>query len=146
MASLLLMTPNSLCIILPIVFSSLNCILMRLYSLVLILLVSFLPPVVTLTFLHLPFLPPFLPFSLRPFLPSFQLPVLPRSLPTTLQLFARDITRRLRDSEDLLRSLSPFTYRFQITGVDINISLDLVSATYVHLIHLHLCVIVINPR
>ena len=49
---------------------------------------------------------------------------------TEEKLFAKDITRRLRDSEDLLRSLSPFTYRFQITGVDINISLDLVSFMY----------------
>ena len=49
---------------------------------------------------------------------------------TEEKLFAKDITKRLRDSEDLLRSLSPFTYRFQITGVDINISLDLVSFMY----------------
>jgi Sec7-like guanine-nucleotide exchange factor len=45
---------------------------------------------------------------------------------TEEKLFAKDIARRLRDSEDLLRSLSPFTYRFQITGVDTNISLHLV--------------------
>ena len=32
---------------------------------------------------------------------------------TEEKLFAKDITRRLRDSEDLLRSLSPFTYRFE---------------------------------
>jgi len=46
------------------------------------------------------------------------------------QKFFRDITRTLRDSEDLLRSLSPFTYRFQLTGVDTNISMDLVSFMY----------------
>ena len=46
------------------------------------------------------------------------------------QKFFRDVTRTLRDSEDLLRSLSPFTYRFQLTGVDTNISMDLVSFMY----------------
>ena len=46
------------------------------------------------------------------------------------QKFFRDITRTLRDSEDLLRSLSPFTHRFQLTGVDTNISMDLVSFMY----------------
>jgi len=46
------------------------------------------------------------------------------------QKFFRDITRTLRDSEDLLRSQSPFTYRFQLTGVDTNISMDLVSFMY----------------
>ena len=44
--------------------------------------------------------------------------------------FFRDVTRTLRDSEDLLRSLSSFTYRFQLTGVDTNISMDLVSFMY----------------
>ena len=77
-----------------------------------------------------------------PFLPSFLLPSLPLSLPLSPQLFARDITRRLRDSEDLLRSLSPFTYRFQITGVDINISLDLVRETSVNFTHLHFSAVV----
>lgn len=46
------------------------------------------------------------------------------------QKFFREITRTLRDSEDLLRSLSPFAYRFQLTGVDTNISMDLVSFMY----------------
>jgi hypothetical protein len=41
--------------------------------------------------------------------------------------FVKEVTRNLRDSEDLLRSLSPFTYNFQLTGIDTNISLDLVS-------------------
>lgn len=55
----------------------------------------------------------------------------PGALPdfTEEKAFAKDIARRLRDSEDLLRSLSPFTYRFQITGVDTAISLDLVSGS-----------------
>lgn len=40
------------------------------------------------------------------------------------------ICRNLRDSEDLLRSLSTYTHRFQLTGVDTNISLDLVTFMY----------------
>jgi hypothetical protein len=41
--------------------------------------------------------------------------------------FIRELGQTLRDSEDLLRSLSPFTYRFHLTNVDTKISLDLVS-------------------
>lgn len=41
--------------------------------------------------------------------------------------FIRDLGQTLRDSEDLLRSLSPFTYRFHLTNIDTKISLDLVS-------------------
>jgi len=44
--------------------------------------------------------------------------------------FSKEISKQLRDSEDLLRSLSTFTYYFQVTGVDTNISLDLVSFIY----------------
>ena len=44
--------------------------------------------------------------------------------------FTKEISKQLRDSEDLLRSLSTFTYYFQVTGVDTNISLDLVSFIY----------------
>lgn len=41
--------------------------------------------------------------------------------------FIREIGQNIRDSEDLLRSLAPFVYRFQITDVDTKISLDLVA-------------------
>lgn len=41
--------------------------------------------------------------------------------------FVAEIARDLRDSEDLLRSLSPFLYRFQLTGEDNVLSLDLIS-------------------
>lgn len=41
--------------------------------------------------------------------------------------FIREIGQNLRDSDDLLRSLAPFSYRFQITDVDMKMSLDLVS-------------------
>eukprot|EP00981_Chlorochromonas_danica_P004234 scaffold857_cov152-Ochromonas_danica.AAC.17 len=41
--------------------------------------------------------------------------------------FIFEMCRNLRDSEDLLRSLAPFTYRFQLTNIDMKISLDLVS-------------------
>lgn len=41
--------------------------------------------------------------------------------------FQKDITRTIRDSEDLLRSLSPFTYSFQLASIDTHISMDLVS-------------------
>jgi hypothetical protein len=44
--------------------------------------------------------------------------------------FILDLGQSLRDSEDLLRSLSPFTYRFHLTNVDTKISLDLVSYMY----------------
>eukprot|EP00595_Chromulina_sp_UTEXLB2642_P001168 CAMPEP_0196764042 /NCGR_PEP_ID=MMETSP1095-20130614/5284_1 /TAXON_ID=96789 ORGANISM="Chromulina nebulosa, Strain UTEXLB2642" /NCGR_SAMPLE_ID=MMETSP1095 /ASSEMBLY_ACC=CAM_ASM_000446 /LENGTH=1536 /DNA_ID=CAMNT_0042118611 /DNA_START=710 /DNA_END=5320 /DNA_ORIENTATION=- len=44
--------------------------------------------------------------------------------------FIRELTRGLKDAEDLLRSLSSFTYHFQSTGVDTNISLNLVSFMY----------------
>jgi hypothetical protein len=44
--------------------------------------------------------------------------------------FMRDLIRGLRDAEDLLRTLSPYTYHFQFTGIDTNISLDLVSFMY----------------
>lgn len=44
--------------------------------------------------------------------------------------FILDLGQSLRDSEDLLRSLSPFTYRFHLTNVDTKISLDLVSFMY----------------
>lgn len=41
--------------------------------------------------------------------------------------FILDVCRSLRDSEDLLRSLASFSYRFQQTNIDMKISLDLVS-------------------
>ncbi|RYG63503.1 hypothetical protein EON64_15825 [archaeon] len=41
--------------------------------------------------------------------------------------FIIEVCRGLRDSEDLLRSLAPFNYRFQSTNIDMKISLDLVS-------------------
>eukprot|EP01038_Epipyxis_sp_PR26KG_P012843 gene12843-17217_t len=44
--------------------------------------------------------------------------------------FIRETSVKIRDSEDLLRSLAPFTFRFQLTGVDTKISLDLVSYMY----------------
>jgi hypothetical protein len=44
--------------------------------------------------------------------------------------FIREVCRSMRDSEDLLRSLSSFTFRFQSTGVDTMISLDLVTYMY----------------
>lgn len=44
--------------------------------------------------------------------------------------FLKDVNRGLRDAEDLLRSLSNYTYRFQLTGVDTNMSMDLVSFMY----------------
>ena len=40
--------------------------------------------------------------------------------------FASDVSKGLRDAEDVLRSLSIFTHRFQMTAVDVNISMDLV--------------------
>lgn len=44
--------------------------------------------------------------------------------------YIKDIIRGLRDAEDLLRTLSSYTYHFQLTGIDTNISLDLVSCMY----------------
>jgi len=44
--------------------------------------------------------------------------------------YIKDIIRGLRDAEDLLRTLSSHTYHFQLTGIDTNISLDLVSCMY----------------
>jgi hypothetical protein len=41
--------------------------------------------------------------------------------------FQKDASRTIRDSEDLLRSLSPFTYPFQLANIDTHISIDLVS-------------------
>lgn len=41
-------------------------------------------------------------------------------------IFLSDLSRGLRDAEDVLRALAPFTHRFQITGVDVNISMDLI--------------------
>ena len=41
-------------------------------------------------------------------------------------IFVNDLSRGLRDAEDVLRALAPFTHRFQITGVDVNISMDLI--------------------
>ena len=40
--------------------------------------------------------------------------------------FVSDVSKGLRDAEDVLRSLSIFFHRFQITAVDVNISMDLV--------------------
>ena len=47
--------------------------------------------------------------------------------PESNRACVRELLRSLRNSEDLLRSLSPYTHRFYIMGVDISISLDLVS-------------------
>lgn len=44
--------------------------------------------------------------------------------------YIKDIVRGLRDAEDLLRTLSSYTYYFQLTGIDTNLSLDLVSCMY----------------
>ena len=44
--------------------------------------------------------------------------------------FVLELSRSLRDSEDLLRSLSTHTFRFFVTNVDTKISLDLVSFMY----------------
>jgi hypothetical protein len=41
--------------------------------------------------------------------------------------FFSDMLRNLRNTEDLMRSLSPYTHKFAIMGVDISISLELVS-------------------
>lgn len=41
--------------------------------------------------------------------------------------FVADFHRGVRDAEDLMRSLAPFNHLFQLTGIDTNISLDLVS-------------------
>lgn len=46
------------------------------------------------------------------------------------KLLVKEISRGIRHSEDLLRVMSPFHYKFQLTGVDTNISLDLVSFMY----------------
>jgi hypothetical protein len=46
------------------------------------------------------------------------------------KLLVKEISRGIRNSEDLLRVMSPFHYKFQLTGVDTNISLDLVSFMY----------------
>jgi brefeldin A-inhibited guanine nucleotide-exchange protein len=43
------------------------------------------------------------------------------------KLFYKEIVRNVRDCEDLLRSLSPFTYPFQLTSIDTNISIELVA-------------------
>ena len=45
----------------------------------------------------------------------------------TRERFLRDMSTALRNSEDMLRSMRAHIYRFQLTGVDTNISLDLVS-------------------
>jgi len=44
--------------------------------------------------------------------------------------FCKAIEKNLRDSRDLMRSLSSYVYHFSICGVDTNISLDLVSFMY----------------
>jgi len=44
--------------------------------------------------------------------------------------FCKAIEKTLRDSRDLMRSLSSYVYHFSICGVDTNISLDLVSFMY----------------
>lgn len=41
--------------------------------------------------------------------------------------FLSDFKRGVRDAEDLMRSLASFVHPFQLTGIDTNISLDLVS-------------------
>ncbi|KAJ1398837.1 hypothetical protein B484DRAFT_252382 [Ochromonadaceae sp. CCMP2298] len=43
------------------------------------------------------------------------------------QKFQKDLCASLRDSEDLLRSMAPFSFPFSITNVDLKMSLDLVS-------------------
>lgn len=44
--------------------------------------------------------------------------------------FIQEVCTTIRDAEDLLRSLSSFTFRFYDTNVDIKISLDMVSYMY----------------
>lgn len=46
-------------------------------------------------------------------------------------IFAGSISKGLRESEDVLRSLAPFTHRFQLTGVDVNISMDLIRFMFI---------------
>jgi uncharacterized membrane protein YgcG len=47
--------------------------------------------------------------------------------PESHKKFFTDLLRNLRNAEDLVRSLSPYTHKFAIMGVDISISLELVS-------------------
>eukprot|EP00602_Paraphysomonas_sp_CaronLab_P009335 CAMPEP_0185037178 /NCGR_PEP_ID=MMETSP1103-20130426/31197_1 /TAXON_ID=36769 /ORGANISM="Paraphysomonas bandaiensis, Strain Caron Lab Isolate" /LENGTH=1936 /DNA_ID=CAMNT_0027575031 /DNA_START=65 /DNA_END=5872 /DNA_ORIENTATION=- len=47
--------------------------------------------------------------------------------PETHKLYVTELLRNLRNYEDLLRSLSPYTHKFYIMGVDISISMELVS-------------------
>ena len=49
--------------------------------------------------------------------------------------FSQNILKALRNAEDLLRSMAPFTHRFMVTGVDINISLDMVSFMFENVWH-----------
>ena len=54
--------------------------------------------------------------------------------------FLKETQKGIRDAEDLMRSLAPFTHSFQLTGIDTNISLDLVSfmfeTVYMHFLDL----------
>lgn len=54
--------------------------------------------------------------------------------------FLKETQKGIRDAEDLMRSLAPFTHSFQLTGIDTNISLDLVSfmfeTVYIHFLDL----------
>lgn len=57
----------------------------------------------------------------------------PREADTKADLktaFIQDLLKNLRSSEDLLRSLSPHVNRFFVMGVDISISLELVSIMF----------------
>jgi len=49
--------------------------------------------------------------------------------------FITSILSNLRGTEDLMRALSPFTHRFMVTGIDINISLDMVSFMFENVWH-----------
>lgn len=50
-----------------------------------------------------------------------------RSMDVSLTAFNQDIHKNVRNAIDLLRSLSHYNFGFQVTGVDVNITLDLVS-------------------
>jgi len=50
-----------------------------------------------------------------------------RSMDISLTAFNQDIHKNVRNANDLLRSLSLYNFGFQVTGVDVNITLDLVS-------------------
>ena len=54
----------------------------------------------------------------------------PEPLADSVYRFQRQLGRELKDCEDVLRGMKNLQFRFQLTGRDTNISLDLVSFMY----------------